>query len=143
MRQPFFVTGYQVTEDNMARIAQWCEGGIVTRDDISFVRVPVNRPASVKQTEGHVGTWVLLSFTDKGDKSFKVYTADRLEQTFIATSAGEMYEAAGRLFAGNEIEDDDDSEDDTKLTSTDRIGNNIRALPKQTDPRVMNFKPAR
>lgn len=82
MRQPFIVTGYQVTEDNMDQIATWCEGHVIRDTERPFVRVPVNRPTNQKQTQAFVGTWVLLSSTGGAD-SFKVYTTEWLGKSFI------------------------------------------------------------
>lgn len=88
MRKPFFVDGYLVDEDNMDAIAKWCKGHVV-RDNVPrpFVRVPVDRPMNQRQTQAFVGTWVLLSI-HQGRESFKVYTADYLEENFILSPFG-------------------------------------------------------
>ena len=81
MRIPFFVTGFRVTKDNMDAIAKWCEGHVIDSEH-PFVRVPVNRPTNKKQTEAYVGTWVILS-TQRGERSFKVYTEEWLRKQFF------------------------------------------------------------
>lgn len=82
MRIPFFVTGYQITEDNMEDIARWCQGHVIHGADDSFVRVPVYRAAHPRQTEGRVGEWVIVSI-QRGRRSFKVYTDEWLRKQFI------------------------------------------------------------
>jgi len=82
MRQPFPVSGYLVTKENMAEIAKWCKGHVIEDDDRPFVRVPVDRPTNSKQTQAFIGTWVTLS-THLGEESFKVYTQEWLDKNFI------------------------------------------------------------
>lgn len=82
MRKPFFVTGYEVTKENMNDVAKWCEGHIVEDNDgRSFIRVPVTRPAHDDQTKAYVGTWVLLSQTN-GRRNYKVYTQEWKDKIF-------------------------------------------------------------
>lgn len=85
MRQPFFVTGYQVTEENIEDIAKWCQGHIIRDAERPFIRVPVNRASHTRQTEAYYGTWVLLSVR-RGEKSFKVYTQEWLDKNFFKIS---------------------------------------------------------
>jgi hypothetical protein len=82
MRQPFFVTGIQVTDENMQEIASWCEGHVVGSGDRRFVRVPVDNPRAVKQTEARVGQWVLRS-KNKGSYTYKVYTDASVQREFV------------------------------------------------------------
>lgn len=82
MRIPFFVSGYQVTEENMNAIAKWCEGHVIQNSDNPFVRVPVNRATNKRQTEAYIGTWVIVS-VQRGERSFKVYTEEWLRKQFF------------------------------------------------------------
>lgn len=83
MRIPFMVYGHQVTAQNMDAIAKWCQGYVVRDAPNPFVRVPVNRPTHKKQTEATIGTWVIVSLI-RGERSFKVYTEERLASQFIS-----------------------------------------------------------
>lgn len=82
MRKPFFVEAVEVTVDNMAEVAEWCQGHIINSTGRSFIRVPVYRATHPKQTEAYVGSIVTLSVRDS-EKSFKVYERMWLESNFI------------------------------------------------------------
>lgn len=82
MRRPFFVRGFPVTEQNMEAVAQWCEGHVIETDEKRFIRVPVHNAKNIRQTEAHVGAWVLKS-RYIGRVSFKVYTEDWLNKDFV------------------------------------------------------------
>lgn len=84
MRIPFFVTGYPVTVDNMEALAKWCEGYVVRSADgrSQFIRVPVERATSKKQTEAYPGSWLIVS-NQRGNRSFKVYTEEWLRKQFV------------------------------------------------------------
>lgn len=82
MRIPFFVSGYEVTKDNMDELAKWCEGHVVRGDgDEPFIRVPVVRPTNKKQTEARLGMWVIVSMV-RGEPSYKVYSKEWLLTQF-------------------------------------------------------------
>lgn len=93
MRQPFIVTGYLVTPDNMEEIARWC-GGHVNRETepLVFVRVPVNRATHERQSRAYPGMYVLVS-KHRGEMSFKVYTKDWLDQNFFQMSDDNIVES--------------------------------------------------
>lgn len=82
MRQPFYVAGYLVTDNNMDAIAKWCQGHVIRDSEKPFIRVPVDRATHKRQTEAYVGSWVTLS-RQREEKSFKVYTEEWLEKNFI------------------------------------------------------------
>lgn len=82
MRIPFFVSGFQVTEDNMEAIARWCQGHVIRDAERPFVRVPVDRATKRNQTEAYVGRWVLKSVYRR-EISYKVYTEEFLRGSFI------------------------------------------------------------
>lgn len=85
-RKPFYVEAIQVTEENMAEVAEWCGGPIKhTRPKSSenvepapYIQVPVISPKSVRQTRGYVGDWVL-----KAGEGFKVYADKSFKQSFV------------------------------------------------------------
>jgi hypothetical protein len=78
-RKPFEVEAVQVTEENFDEIAAWCGGAIVTEQETKdalvetpprrYISVDVARPLSRRQTEAHVGDWILYA-----SKGFKVYS---------------------------------------------------------------------
>jgi hypothetical protein len=91
MRQPFYVAGHLVTEDNMDAIAKWCQGHVIRDGGRSFIRVPVDRPTNKRQTEAYAGTWVTLS-KQREERSFKVYTEEWLEKNFIRLPDDDLYD---------------------------------------------------
>jgi hypothetical protein len=144
MRQPFFVTGYQVTEENMESIATWCQGHIIVDGRARFIRVPVDRPSSVRQTKAYVDSWVLLSLNDRGERTFKVYSTEWLEKQFVKVTDGAMNEVARGILGDDEIqEENEEDEAESEAVEENRIAANLRLLPTQNDPRTMNFRPAR
>lgn len=69
VRRSFTVRGEQVTAENINELAEWCGGtvlGIGTGNE--HIKVDVKRPLNEKQTQAHVGDWVLST-----KKGFKVY----------------------------------------------------------------------
>lgn len=86
-RKPFVVEAVQVTEDNMQEIKEWCEGVVVMAsphgDSEDFVRVPVARPMTDRQTKAFVGDWVL----HVKDKGFKVFNNTAFKRTFTQSSS--------------------------------------------------------
>lgn len=78
-RKPFEVEAVQVTEQNFDEVATWCGGAIVTEQETKdtlvetpprrYISVDVARPLSRRQTEAHVGDWILYA-----SKGFKVYS---------------------------------------------------------------------
>lgn len=82
MRKPFYVNGIEVTRDNMDSVAHWCQGHVIQDGDRSFIRVPVERATTRRQTEAYVGTWVTVSKQD-GKRSFKVYNREWLIKNFF------------------------------------------------------------
>lgn len=85
MRQPFYVTGIEVTSENMEAVARWCQGHVIRDGDRSFIRVPVDRATNRRQTEAYVGLWVTAS-KQRGLRSFKVYTREWLDKNFFELS---------------------------------------------------------
>jgi hypothetical protein len=83
MRRPLFCIGYQVTVENMDEVAEWCDG-IITTDERGqdYIRVPVMRATSVRQTQAYIGLWVTMTIHLE-QKSFKVYQPKWLEQDWF------------------------------------------------------------
>lgn len=75
---PLIVQAIQVTEDNMADVAEWC-GGSIKYDGIGirrpYIDVKVNHPLRREHTMAYVGCWV--TFTKQG---FKVYAEDKFRK---------------------------------------------------------------
>lgn len=77
-RKPFHVEAVQVTPENMADVAEWCEGTIHSgKDGARYIKVNVLRPLNARQTKAFVGDWVLAK-----NNAFKVYTESAFEKTF-------------------------------------------------------------
>lgn len=120
LSKPFIVTGFRVTERNMNIIAKWCEGSVVITDDgRAFIRVPVSNARTKKQTEAHVGTWVLKSKYGRED-TFKVYTQDWVDRQFD-------------VIPEDEIGDDDEIEGDEAV---EEHGQNTVEIPGRKGTRV-------
>lgn len=77
VRRPFHVQAVQITADNMAEVAKWCGGTIKSEGAVSFIKVDVQHPVNVRQTQGYVGNWVL-----KAGEQFKVYQDKAFKATF-------------------------------------------------------------
>lgn len=81
VRKPLYVDAVQVTEENFGDIARWCFGEVGNIDgspvdptaDLNpseqYIHVRVHNPKNAKQTQAHVGDWIL--YTERG---YKVYT---------------------------------------------------------------------
>ena len=83
VRLPFYVDAVQVTQDNMAEVAEWCSGRIQQADlrsgPVDYIKVAVPHTVSERQTMAFVGDWVL-----KAGKTFKVYTQKAFDGSFEA-----------------------------------------------------------
>lgn len=79
-RKAFVVDAVQVTPENMAEVAEWCDGEIRSKKRrgkaVKFIKIDVHRPLNEKQTEAFVSDWVLFSLT-----GYKVYT----DRAFVGT----------------------------------------------------------
>lgn len=82
VKKPLHVDAVQVTPENFAEMAAWCQGqvlwalndGELTEDDSldpnkQYIRVRVHNPKTPRQTKAFVGDWLL--YTTRG---YKVYT---------------------------------------------------------------------
>lgn len=86
MRRPLFCIGYQVTDENMEELAVWCDGIIATDErKEDYIRVPVLRAVSARQTMAYVGLWITMTIHLE-KKSFKVYQPKWLEQDWFDIS---------------------------------------------------------
>lgn len=81
VRKPFYVQAVEVTAANMAEVAEWCGGEILSekqgRRSVLYIKVPVVRPMSEKQTKAFAKDLVL-----KTNTGFKVYTPTSFEACF-------------------------------------------------------------
>jgi len=81
VRKPFEVEVVQVTEDNIAAVAEWCEGSLQSEgsDDnlVWYIKVQVARALNERQTKAYPGDRVL-----KAGTGFKVYTEKAFHKTF-------------------------------------------------------------
>lgn len=98
VRNPLYVDAVEVTEDNFRELAIWCHGDIANRDgteinrikdvvevdpEKQFIRVRVDSPKNVRQTQAFLGDWIL--YTDRG---YKVYTPGAFEANFTLVTEG-------------------------------------------------------
>lgn len=86
-RKPFEVEGVQVTAENMAEVAEWCQGeiqetsgntGVEVTEPSKYIHVRVHRAIHPRQTKAFVGDWVLYAGT-----GYKVYTKKAFENSFV------------------------------------------------------------
>lgn len=82
MRKPFFVTGHQVTTENMRAVAEWCGGEICTIGDRVFIRVPILNVKNIKQTEANLGDHI-LKMEFGGRFNFKIERDEWLTDRFV------------------------------------------------------------
>lgn len=77
-KKPFVVDAIQVTDDNMAEVAQWCQGEICSNEsDGSYIFVRVHNPMNERQTKAFAGDWVLYA-----GRGYKVYRDRAMKSTF-------------------------------------------------------------
>ena len=96
MHVPLYVDGVQVTAETMAEIAKWC-GGVISERKVQgrteeFIKVQVNNPPSIRQTQAHVGDWVLKTKT-----GFKIYFERAMTKTFVLCKTDEINDSAEKL----------------------------------------------
>lgn len=78
-RKPFYIDAVQVTEENMAEVAEWCGGTQreANGPEAAHIKIKVHRPFTPRQTKAFVGDWVL-----KSETGFKIYTPVAFERGF-------------------------------------------------------------
>lgn len=92
VRKPLYVDAVQVSEENFASLALWCQGDIMNTDGsplqrnggnpivdpmAQYIRVRVHTPKHPRQTQAFVGDWIL--YTDRG---YKVYSNKAFKESF-------------------------------------------------------------
>lgn len=96
VRKPFYVDMVTVTTTNMAEVAEWCGGTVEEekqgRRTVKFIKVPVVRPMSEKQTKAFPKDKVL-----KTETGAKVYTEDAFHKSFQKDPVAELVEAQDEL----------------------------------------------
>lgn len=142
MRKPFVTQGFVVTEDNMEAIARWCKGNVV-RENVPapFVRVPVSRPTTEKQTRAYVGTYVVVSVFGNV-KSYKVYKKEWLDESFITLTdeAVALLKAFGRAADGSWDGDEGDDEIDFEVENPTCCHRGNHAVPSSPIPTQSSSK---
>jgi hypothetical protein len=114
VRKPFDVNAVKVTADNFEEVAQWCGGEIEESEGFEgrgvqrFIRVPVKRPLSDRQTCAYVGDWVLSAL--RGPAGFKVYTPKAFNSSF---DPDRMFETLDRM--EKRAQDEERAEDEDQL----------------------------
>lgn len=82
-RKTFYVEAVEVTEENMAEVAEWCGGAVRTEGPVdkptSFIKVKVHNSLSDRQTKAYVGDRVLQNQDRNG---FKVFTPNAFANAF-------------------------------------------------------------
>ena len=66
--KPRTVKAVLVTAENIGEVAQWCKGEIEGEGAAAFIKVKAHRPQNQRQTEGHIGDYIVQQ-----GKNFKVY----------------------------------------------------------------------
>lgn len=90
VRKPLFVDAVQVTRENLAEVAKWCQGEIKDLNDKAldqgsaenetlerYIYVRVHNPKTVRQCKAFVDDWIL--YTERG---YKVYTHKAFRNAF-------------------------------------------------------------
>jgi len=78
MHVPLYVVGVEVTSENMAEVAKWCEGTMSEVNGIPYIKVATIRPLRVRQTQAFVGDHVL-----KTQVGLKCYTPKAFARAFV------------------------------------------------------------
>ena len=106
-RKAFAVEAVQVTEGNMADVAEWCGGSIeespekYKRDGRDhYVKVPISVPPTMQFQERHgmalIDDWVVFGqFGARGGEGWKVYQPRAFEVSF--TQVHECEKPCGRV----------------------------------------------
>lgn len=88
VRKPFEIEAVQVTQENFDDVAQWCKGHKQTLNDgTPYIKVKVFKPMGDRQTEAHIGDWVL--FFNGG---FKVYLDPSFSRSFEEVNNGGTFD---------------------------------------------------
>ncbi len=90
VRKPLYVDVVRITIENMAEVAQWCQGEIknyanqpLTGQDATnrslerYIHVRVHNPKNVRQTKAFIDDYLL--YTERG---YKVYTEKAFKNSF-------------------------------------------------------------
>lgn len=103
VRKAFYVSGVQVTENNIHEVAKWCGGSIQENGEGQlYIRVHTTKAMYDRQTQARPGDWVL-----KAGKSWKVYTNKAFNDVFEAVDAERQ----------KEVEEVEEVEDADPLTT--------------------------
>lgn len=77
IKKPLIVEVVEVTTENFQEVSEWCQGTTYENDGNPYIRVRVQKPLNVRQTQAYVGDWIL--YTEWG---YKVYTTKAFRANF-------------------------------------------------------------
>lgn len=126
--KPRDVKAVKITAENMAEAAEWCSGTVVGEGDSAFISLKVHRPLNKRQTEGHIGDWLVLQ-----GKNFKVFLPDPFrfgfdKQTLPKDTALDLPFVPGAVVESSPIFEQTMKE-------------NLVGLPKEADVRLFQNTP--
>ena len=74
---PMHVHAVQVTAENIAEVAAWCEG-VINSSSETYIKVATIKPLRDRQTQAFIGDWVI-----KTGFGFKVYKNKAFGFSFV------------------------------------------------------------
>jgi len=81
---PLYVEAVQVTAENMAEVAEWCDSTLAVDDKKKqYIKIGTIRPQHERQTMAYVGDWVM-----KTDVGLKTYTNKAFTRGFVPAPLG-------------------------------------------------------
>lgn len=102
-RRPFVVDAWKVTDENMRKVAKWCDGKIekMQGSDVSYIFVRVANPTTDRQNKAFVGNWVVYM----PGSGYKVFAHKSFRRTFQPIEKEEinLEEAAEKLSAAKGV----------------------------------------
>jgi hypothetical protein len=106
VRKPFVVDAERVKDDNIAEVAEWCRGEVLTdTDGRLYIAVNVKNPINERQSKAFVGDWVLFA-----GRGFKVYTNAAFTRSYevanpVSQNAFEDTSAINERELGSSVKD--------------------------------------
>jgi hypothetical protein len=100
-RKPLLVDAVQVTAENFAEIAAWCQGTITSSDgsqvstidpSTQYIHVRVHNPVNTRQSKAFCGDWIL--YTDRG---YKIYTNKAFKGAFTPYDPEPLHEVTPHI----------------------------------------------
>ena len=116
IRKPFEVDAIQVTVENMAEVAKWCQGTVRSSADGKYIKVRVMRPANVRQSQAFVGDWVLYAGT-----GYKVYGDRAFQKSFQQSVVYTEADAKAQVSSTEELRVIDEPADGVALDTVTQL----------------------